>query len=439
MKFRGLIIAVVVLLALCGVLYWSNHRKPADQGAAASSSASPTILKTDQADISQITLARNGSPPITMLKDAAHIWRITEPKALNADPDAVSSLLGAVSDLHADRVIEDKASDLKPFGLDPPAFAAEITIKDHGPRKLILGDQTPAGSDVYAMLQGDPKVYSIASYIKSSVDKGLNDLRDKRLVTIAPDKVSRIELRAKGQDLTFVRIKDVWQIDKPKALRADGPAVDSLVRAVCNARMDVGSAGDEVAASSFTHDTPLATAVVTGDQGSQTLEIRNNKNDAYARSTAVEGVYKVESSISSEVDKGLEDFRNKKLFDFGYQDPNKVELHAGAETWLLTRNGADWWSNGKKLDPGAVDSLIGKLRDLTATGFPDSGFGSPAFEATLTSDEGKRVEKVVISKSGDKAVARRVTDPGLYELPPDSLSELTKAAQALKPAANGGK
>ena len=28
-------------------------------------------------------------------------------------------------------------------------------------------------------------------------------------------------------------------------------------------------------------------------------------------------------------------FRNKKLFDFGYDDPNKLELHDGAKAYFL--------------------------------------------------------------------------------------------------------
>jgi hypothetical protein len=432
MKFRGLIVAIVVLLALSGVLYWSNHRKPAESSPTASSTTSPAILKMDRAGISQITLTRRGTPPVTLTRDAAHNWRITEPKPLNADQDAVSSLLGTVSTLNSDRVIEEKASDLKPYGLDQPADTVDITARD-GTRKLLIGDETPAGQDVYALLQGDPKVYTIANDNKTSIDKGLNDLRDKRLVTIEPDKVSRIELRAKGQDMAFARIKDGWQIEKPKALRADGPAVDALVRSVCNARMDLGTSGDDHAAADFAHAAPLATVVLTGDQGPQTLEVRKNKTDYYAKTTAAEGDYKTESSIGSELDKGLDDFRSKKLFDFGFQDPNKIELHAGARSWFLTRSGADWWSNGKKMDPAAIDSLLEKLRDLTATGFPDSGFDSPAFEATVTSNDGKRAEKVLISKSGDKTIGRRENEPALYELPPNSIGELTTAAEGLKP------
>ena len=48
----------------------------------------------------------------------------------------------------------------------------------------------------------------------------------------------------------------------------------------------------------------------------------------------VEGIYKVASDLGDGLDKRLDDFRNKKLFDFGFSDPTKVErAHRGG--WHL--------------------------------------------------------------------------------------------------------
>ena len=50
------------------------------------------------------------------------------------------------------------------------------------------------------------------------------------------------------------------------------------------------------------------------------------------------GVYKVVSSVGTSLDKSLDDFRNKKVFDFGWADPEKIELHDGAKSYFLTRS-----------------------------------------------------------------------------------------------------
>ncbi|SPE26850.1 exported hypothetical protein [Candidatus Sulfotelmatomonas gaucii] len=187
MKFRGLIIAVLVLLALGGVLYWSNHHKPSEKSAPLSSTTSPSILKLDQASITQLTVTDKGSAPVSLVKQNDGRWQITKPEELRAEQDEVAGMLSSLSSLNADHVIEEKAAGLAQYGLDDPSVTVDIATSDRKQRKLLLGDSTPAGGDVYAILAGDPRVFAIAGYSKTSIDKGLNDLRNKRLLTIDPD------------------------------------------------------------------------------------------------------------------------------------------------------------------------------------------------------------------------------------------------------------
>ena len=143
----------------------------------------------------------------------------------------------------------------------------------------------------------------------------------------------------------------------------------------------------------------------------------------------------MDSSLGQALDKKLDDFRNKKLFDFGYSDPSKIEMHNGGKAYFLSKGGADWWSNGKKMDVGSVQALISDLRDLSASKFIDSGFANPTIELTVTSDDGKRLENVSIEKSGDAFVAKRKNEPTLYHLESSSVDTLQKAADDIKPAA----
>ena len=439
MRIRGLVIASLVFLVLAGTLYWSNRHKPEE--AKVSADAPPVILKLDQAAIDKIELKKKDSEPVLLAKNDSGTWQITEPKQWRADQGTVTGMLSSLATMNSDRLVEEKASDLKRFGLDQPSAEADITEKDNKTQKLLFGDNTPTGSAVYAMLAGDPRVFTVSSYTKNSVDKSLNDLRDKRLLTVDADKISRIELVRKNQDIEFGRDKGEWQILKPKPLRADSTQIDDLVRKLTDARMDLS--GDEKdtknAAAEFGKAAPVATAKVTDQSGTQELQIRKNKDTYYAKSSVVDGAYKVASDVGQALDKGLDDFRNKKLFDFGFNDPNKIELHSGAKTYALERNKEDWWSNGKKMDAESAESLISKLRDLSVEKFVDSGFGKPDIEATVTSDDGKRTEKISISKSGAHFVAKRENEPALYELQSSAVDDLLKAADDLKPVTAASK
>ncbi|HET7207423.1 MAG TPA: DUF4340 domain-containing protein [Terriglobales bacterium] len=436
MKTGGLIVAVIVLAGLAGGLYWSNHHKPADDAVKASADVSPKILTLNETDLTKVDLKKASGDEVALARNGSGAWEIVAPKPLTADQSSVTSMLGILSSLASERVVEDKATDLQQYGLLKPSLTVDVTDKSNKEKKLLIGDDTPAGTSAYAMLEGDPHVYTIATYTKNEVNKTANDLRDKRLITLQPDKVSRVELIANNQDLEFGRDKDQWQIIKPRPLRADSAEVGDLVSKLTDAKMDLSGTDDaKKIEAAFGSGKPVGTAKVTGDSGTQQLDVRKSKDDYYAKSSVVPGVYKLSPDVGLELGKKLEDFRNKKLFDFSFEDPTKLEIYDGAKSYFLTRSGADWWSgDGKKLDSSSVQPLISDIRDLSASKFVESGFTSPSLQLTVTSSDGKRVEKVLLSKAGDNYIAKREGEPALYQVNTSSIADLQKAAGELKPA-----
>jgi Domain of unknown function (DUF4340) len=441
MKLRNLFIATFVLAALCGVLYWSNHRKPVEEPTKAATDTPPKILSLDQAAITRFEILRKAEPSLAVSKDASGSWQIISPKSFAADQDAVLGVLSAVSSLNADRLIDDKATDLSSYGLAAPSLTLQIATKDGKTQSLLIGDQTPTSSGVYAALAGDPRVFTVATTVKSSIDKSVNDLRDKRLLTADFDKVTQIELLnqspAKKQDITFGHDKDAWQILKPKPARAENFKVEDLIRSLKDAKLDIGAAAEDAkSVSAFNSASPFVIIKITGASGTQELQIRKSKDDYYASSSVVPGVFKIASTVATPLDKSLDDFLNKKLFDFGFQDPNKIEVHDADKSYALTRSGSDWWGpDGKKLDPATVQPLVEKLRDLSAEKFPDSGFTSQAIQITITSNDTKTTEGVAISKSGDSYIAKRENESELYEISAASIADIQQAAAGLKAAA----
>ena len=368
MRLRGLLVAFVVLVALFVGWYFSNKQKSAE-AAKPPTDAPPKILTLPDGDIARIAIKKHDADEIILEKNAAGKWQITFPKPYGADQDAAGQLAGAVGTVNSDRLIEDKASDLASYGLKAPNTEIDITTKKGAIKRLRIGDDAPANGGTYVALDGDPRVFTVPSYTKTSLDKSLNDLRDKRLLTFDQDKLSRVELIAKKQDIEFGRDKDQWQIVKPKPLRADGLQVEELIRKVKDAKMDLTVSEEDAkkAASAFGSGTVVATVKVTDPSGTQQLEVRKVKDDYYAKSSAVDGVHKVPSDLGTGLDKGVDDFRNKKLFDFGFNDPNKIEMHSGGKPYAFQKTGEDWFRGGKKMDSTSVQSFVDKLRDLAAS------------------------------------------------------------------------
>jgi hypothetical protein len=435
MRIRGLLVAVVLLAALGVGVYFSNKEKAAE-AAKPPADAPPKILALTEGDITKVTLKKKGADE-TVLEKANGKWQITAPKPYPADQDTASQLVASTANVSGDRVVEDKASNLSAYGLNSPILEVDITGKGGKVSKLKIGDDTPTNSGSYAIVDGDPRVFTVASYVKTGVDKSLNDLRDKRLLRFDQDKLSRVELIAKKQDIEFGRDKDQWQIVKPKPLRADGLQVDEMLRKLKDAKMDLTLSDDDAkkAAAGFASGTPVATVKLTDPSGTQEIEIHKNKDDYYAKSSVAPGVFKTTPELGAGVDKALDDFRNKKLFDFGFNDPGKIQMHANGKAFDFQKGGDDWFSNGKKMDSTSIQSFVDKLRDLAAAKFLDTpSLGASTADITVVSNNGKLTEKLLIAKQGSDYVAQRQNEPAIYGLDTKTVDDLVQAASDVKPA-----
>src|ERR1017187_7605178 len=325
MKPKGLLIAVVLLAVLSGLVWWSNKKQAATKPAPDTSTKILSIPDDQFQDIRIKTLAN-----LTIdLSRQDNKWTMTQPKPLAADQDAVSSMVSTLSSLNADKTVEGKTAE------------------------LLIGNATLDSAGYYAKLASDSHVYTIASFAKTNLDKTPEFLRDKRLLTFDPDKLTRVELQSKGQTVEFGKNgQNEWQIVKPRPLRADSSQVSGLVDKLRDAKLDNTETAED-AVKKFAGAEKVATATVTDAAGSQTLEIRKDKDKNYfAKSSVVEGSWKTSAEVGDALGKGLDDFRNKKLFDFGFSDPSKVELKNVA----YTKTGDKWMSGPKAMDNATVQT-----------------------------------------------------------------------------------
>lgn len=433
MKMRGLMVATVVLAVLAGTLYWSNHRKAAP---AADAAATPSVklLTLKDADLTRLELKKKDTDPVVLVRDSGNQWQITAPKPYPVDQEVAGAITGALTSLDADQVVEDKPADLATYGLAQPALELDTTAKDGKTHKLLFGDETPTGDAYFAQVDGNPRIVTISGYNKGLIDKSLVDLRDRRLLPVDSAKVSRLEVKTARQDLEFGRSQDSWQILKPQPMRADSSKVTDLLNKMLDAKMELSGAPDEdkKSAAAFATAKPVGVVKVTDPSGEKQLEVRKNKDDYYVKSSAVAGVYRVLNDVGDALGKSLDDYRNKSLFDFGYNQADKIEMRDGSKSYLLSKSGSDWMQSGKKMDSGGVEDLEEKIRTLEASKFVNSGFAKPVIDLTVTN--GKSTEKVSVAKAGANYVAKRGDEPTLYQLDAASVASLEKAAAELAPA-----
>jgi hypothetical protein len=362
-------------------------------------------------------------------------WAITAPAPYPADQDAVSSIVSALSPANGDSVIEAKPGDISKYGLTNPTLTVTVHEKGGKIEQLLIGDDVPANSLVYVRVAGNPKVYAGATSLKTSFDKSLNDLRDKRLLTFDQNQLTRVDLAEGKTNIEFGKNgQNEWAIVQPQPYRADNFQVEELLRRLTEAKMDLAApaADQEKAKKGYASGKAVAVAKLTDSSGTQTLDVRKSGDDYFGKSSVVDGDYKLAADLGKQLEKPLDDYRNKKIFDFGFSDPSKVEIQGKT----FVRSGSDWKMDGKVMDSASVQEVIDKLRELTASKFIDTGFGTPAASMTVVSNDGKRTEKVEFSKDADGYVARRDAETSLYQLDAKSVNDILEASSKVKPAAS---
>ena len=336
-----------------------------------------------------------------------------------------------------DRLVEDKVSDLSPFGLNNPADEITLTTKDGKTKKLLLGDDAPTGGVTYAKIVDDPRVFTLGSSTKMALERTPDELRDKRLLTFDTEKVSRIEFTGSDKEKRpqFELGKNnqgEWQIVKPKPFRADGFQVEELLRHLKEARMDTSAGKPDPKLIGG----GIATVKVTDASGTQQIEVKKNykENIYFAKSSNVPGLHKLPEEIGQGFEKNLDSFRNKKLFDFGFNEISKVEIRFGSDSGTLQKSGSEWKKNGQTMDVVSVQNLIDKLRDLAALSFAEKAPAATDIDIRVYWADGKRTEHVTLGKAGDGFYAgQREGEPATYVVAEGVVQALQTAWKDVKP------
>jgi hypothetical protein len=446
MQFRGLLIAAAVLALLGGGVYWSNRAKEEQaKSPELPKDASPKVLTIQESEIAQLEFRKKGMPPTIVKRAGEGRWTITEPQQLGADSDALANVTGVLANFTSETVAPAPA-DLSAFGLKDPLFTLNIVKKDGKQVAVEVGDNVPVTGAVFVKVAGDPRVFTVGATNRSSLDKQWSDLRDKRLLTIENDKLSRVELSANGKTFEFGKNQaNEWQIVKPNPYRADTWGVDELVRKLKDAKLDPASppADMDKAATAFVAATPVAIARLTDATGTQQLEVRKTVGKDpvyYAKSSAVEGVHKVQADLATALSKPVSDYRNKKLFDFGFTDPSKLDMKIDGKTKSCGKNGEKWICDTREVKPETVSAFVDKIRDLSAKQFLETPakLSGSEIEITVTTTDAKKTETVrILGNHG-----ARGDEPAMYELDPASVDGIKQAFAAIKepdkPAADAG-
>ena len=441
MGFKSTIALLAVLIGLGAYIYFVDREKPLES----TTKKDKVFTGVTADDIEELEIkAEDGA--VSKLKKSDSKWSLVEPIAAESDSGEVSSIASSVADVEIQRVVDEKPADLKPFGLDPPRL--EVALRTKGQtafKRLQVGDKTPTGGDLYARTPDSPRVFLIASFLDTTFNKNTFALRDKRALQFDRATVQNVELTSDKTVLQFAKEGSEWRIVKPISARGDFGTIEGIVERLSSAPMQGITAQETTDLKTYGLDKPSATIVVGTGSARATLTLGKTDNAlVYAKDASRPMVFTVAPTLKDDLFKKLEDLRRKDLFDSRSFTAARVEVKRGADTLTFERSkGKDKegketeiWKDaaGKEVDMMKMDEFLSRLTALRATSFEDSkhaSLKSPAFTATIRSDEGK-TETVSFGRAGNDVYASRSDEAGSAKLEASPYDEVIKGLDALK-------
>lgn len=129
-------------------------------------------------------------------------WNLTEPIEAAAKFESISTITTAIANTKTyTELIEKDAKDLEQYGLANPLYVFEIGTADKT-YKLMLGKEKVKDSQIYAMLEGSNKVFTLGSYRFNFVDMPLKEFVDTFVyMPSGMDQVERIIAEIDGRTI----------------------------------------------------------------------------------------------------------------------------------------------------------------------------------------------------------------------------------------------
>jgi hypothetical protein len=437
------LVLVVVLAGLGGYIYFVENKKPAT---GADTKAKAFEVQADQIDELQVAVADGDRTRAQ--RGADKKWKLVEPVEAEGDNSELTNMASNLASLDVERVVDENPADLKQFGLEPPRIEIGFRAKGQAEQRLLVGDKTPTGGDVYVKKPGEKKVFLVSSSVEDTFNRRAFDLRDKTILRFDRDKVKGLEITHDGTTLEFSRKAANWSIVKPMQMRADYAAIEGLITSLSATLMSKFVGNDATPAELRTYglDRPSATATVMTDDGRATIVLGRTENaETYAKEASRPQIVMVAPTIVADLNKPLAEYRRKDLFDARSFSTKRIEVKRGAEAFVfektMDKDGKETWRNaaGKTVDSAKVEDLLTKRSNLRAETFEDRvdpALKMPALAATINFGESKgenRMETVTVARSGASIVASRPDEPGAFKLEGTMpFDDVMKALDALK-------
>lgn len=338
MRVRTTLVLAAILAGLLAYVFYVEEPRRAEEG------RRKTLLTVTTDEVTGVTLTYADREIV--LKKSEGTWRLVAPIDAPADSVTVSTVLTAVAQAEITKDLGDVGGNLAPYGLDQPFVRVTLTTATGSLPGLLVGKQTPVGTAAYAKLADAPNVVLTGGALRTQLDRQVKDLRDKTVLTFADAEVRRVELRGSGPEIVLAQQDGNWRLEQPVAMPADGTTVRGFLSSLRSLRaVDFPAETD---ARALGLDPPrLRITLRLGEEGAEkTLLVGASdaeKRQLYVQRAGQPTVYAVSDWVFRDLDKSVNDFRDKTILAFTPGDVTALTVAGPDGTARLTRGEGGVW------------------------------------------------------------------------------------------------
>ena len=217
---KKLLLLTLVLVVVAGAALAALKFMPDEE---VEETESISVLTLDAESITGLAWSY-GDESLSFVCDGS-VWSYSEDADFPLDTSYMSAMTSAVSDISAEKVIEE-VSDLAEYGLDEPVCS--ITVTAEAETTIDIGDETSLDGLRYVSI-GDGNVYLVSSDLLTNFSYGLYDLVAKETLPDMSEFVSFSVERASGTlVIDYLEGSDLAYTDRYTYFAEDGDGWLSL-------------------------------------------------------------------------------------------------------------------------------------------------------------------------------------------------------------------
>ncbi len=272
-------------------------------------------------------------------------WFLVEPYEAPADPAAARGLARAAATLKEQRVLDEPSTDTSQYGLDDPALRITLEAEGlEGAVVLALGGETGSKDGRYLRIEGEEGIRIAPSHQFRSLDKGIEDLRDRRIVRFSPGSATGITLSGTAGVLSLVKEGGLWRLGGDAPYRAARADVDDLLAELTTTRAKRFVDADDPALGLI--DTTRWVEIQLESGGPVRVDFGAQEADTViAQVRGADEAAELSAMVTRTLDRSPEQWRSKEVADinpwqaselrFSYRERSFELLEDGDEAWTL--------------------------------------------------------------------------------------------------------